>query len=143
MLPANHATKKMKAPLSSRVKWYTHHQKISNEKKKIASAKKELSEIDSSLPSSSIKPEADYPNYHQYLGKIVLLQAIIRGHIIRKNYPRSLFFPKNHSPYKEGSTNQQIDPSITGSPDERYVENCKFPNGAIYTGITLLRLHEK
>ena len=136
----------MKELLSSLVKWYIQNQKISNQKKKMASTKKCLSENDSSLPSSSIQPEPDYPNYHhylEYLGKIVLLQAVIRGHIIRKNYPKSLFFPKNHSPYREGSTNQQIDPSITGSPDERYVENFKFPNGAIYTGISLLRLYEK
>ncbi len=109
-----------------------------------AAAKKAEVESQPSPPSSSTKVETDYPNYHQYLGKIVLLQAIIRGHITRKNYPRSLFIPNNHSPYRNDEPNNQpIDPSYNTSPEEKNVQNFKFPNGAVYTGIPLYRNNEK
>jgi len=53
------------------------------------------------------------PNIEQ---DVIKLQALFRGYLVRK---RITGFPKPYNP-NEGRVN--------------YVENHKFPNGAIYTG---------
>jgi len=97
-------------------------------------------EQESSLPSANSKKEAKYPNYHQYLGKIVKLQALFRGHIIRKNYPRTLFtIHRDSLPDEEQNKEPEINEDENDEDNEQitketFVENMKFQNGAIYTG---------
>ena len=81
------------------------------------------------------------------------MQSLIKGHIIRKKYPKTLFTPHLHQKYQittqkieiphnnenillQNKAGNSIPEKNNESEDqpEQCVQNFMFPNGAVYSG---------
>jgi len=73
-------------------------------------------------------------NSEKFIEKLTKIQAVVRGHQVRKSLDLRKKYDSN--PKKLGSTTTSTMDKFFQKDDKiQYIEDYKFPNGAIYTGI--------